>query len=79
MGSELNPKLGVSPKRRRLFSCNQMDAVFTASGGILPGEGEPEQLLGSRITGEYFRVLGIRPASCCGWPDGAWGLWEPAS
>ncbi|MFH1572916.1 MAG: ABC transporter permease [Acidobacteriota bacterium] len=37
-------------------------AAFTASGAILTGEGEPEQLLGSRVAGEYFQVLGIRPA-----------------
>ena len=36
-------------------------AMFGASGYSLTGEGEPEQLLGGRVTESYFRTLGVEP------------------
>ena len=36
-------------------------AMFGASGYSLMGEGEPEQLLGGRVTESYFRTLGVEP------------------
>ena len=37
-------------------------ALFGAAGLNWTGDGEPEQLLGSRVTESYFRVLGVTPA-----------------
>ena len=36
-------------------------ALFGAAGLNWTGDGEPEQLLGSRVTESYFRVLGVTP------------------
>jgi putative ABC transport system permease protein len=36
-------------------------ALFGAAGLSWTGDGEPEQLLGSRVSGSYFQVLGAAP------------------
>jgi putative ABC transport system permease protein len=44
--------------RNRVF--DEM-ALFGAAGLNWAGDGEPEQLLGSRVSESYFRVLGVAP------------------
>ncbi|MDP6371972.1 MAG: ABC transporter permease [Vicinamibacterales bacterium] len=36
-------------------------AMFGSGGGNLTGGGDPEQLLGARVSEDYFRVLGVEP------------------
>jgi putative ABC transport system permease protein len=36
-------------------------ALFASAGLNWTGDGEPEQLLGARVTASYFRVLGVDP------------------
>ena len=36
-------------------------AMFGSSGGNLTGDGDPEQVLGARVSEAYFRVLGVEP------------------
>lgn len=36
-------------------------AMFSSHGSNLTGDGEPEQLLGTRVSDGYFRLLGVEP------------------
>ncbi len=40
----------------------QRVAVQAGWGPSLTGDGDPERLVGSRVTGDYFAVYGVRPA-----------------
>ncbi len=40
----------------------ESSAVFRAAASAFTGNGEPEQLRGWQVSGEFFRVLGVTPA-----------------
>jgi putative ABC transport system permease protein len=47
--------------RERSRSFEQM-VVARSGGGTLTGQGEPEVIRGLRVSGEYFKLLGVAPA-----------------
>jgi putative ABC transport system permease protein len=69
---ELAPDDSGVPHRRRTTAGNYFDwaaeaktfesmALFGSAGMNWTGEGEPEELLGARVSASYFDVLGIEP------------------
>ncbi len=69
---ELTPDDAGVPRRWRTTAANYYDweaqaatfesmALFGSAGVNWTGEGEPEELLGARVSSSYFDVLGIEP------------------
>jgi len=69
---ELAPDDAGIPRRWRTTAASYFDweaqarafesmAVFASAGMNWTGEGEPEELLGARVSASYFDVLGIEP------------------
>jgi len=73
--------------RDELTSFSRVAAIQNARRN-LTGSGEPERLLGSSVTADFFPLLGVRPALGTTWPDDgpgddhvvvlAYGLWQRA-
>ncbi len=69
---EVNPDDSGVPRRWRTTAGNYFDwaseagafenmALFSSAGMNWTGDGEPEELLGARVTASYFDVLSIEP------------------
>ena len=69
---ELVPDEGGLPRRWRTTAANYFDweaeprsfesmALFGSAGMNWTGDGDPEELLGARVSASYFDVLGIEP------------------